>query len=264
MNPLKSIAKKILGGERRKFAPEPTGIQAGPLKGRKLLLDTRASGSWRLMAAGEFEAFLYARMQASRDWSGAAVWDVGAHFGYHTLGLAALVGEAGGVVSFEPNPALRERLRENLALNPDLEPLVNLREAAVSRGSGQAEMICSRLVDGNASWSRLLDSKAPLPADSYLDFENVQTPVISLDDWWKQTGDRPPQLIKIDVEGSEFDALEGGESVIREHRPALAVEIHDAADADRFRKLCAEWDYAPELLESAGDRRFFWAESKTT
>ena len=39
-----------------------------------------------------------------------------------------------------------------------------------------------------------------------------------------------PTYLKFDIEGSELDALEGGQETIRRHRPKLAVCVYHAPD----------------------------------
>ncbi len=64
-------------------------------------------------------------------------------------------------------------------------------------------------------------------------------------------------VIKIDAEGAEVDVLEGGRTLIREDRPAIALDVHPRAIDQAGRslsELCAlidELDLVPHL---AGER----------
>jgi hypothetical protein len=49
-------------------------------------------------------------------------------------------------------------------------------------------------------------------------------PVRPLDEIPEALG-HPPQLVKIDVEGFESEVLEGAQSILREHRPVLYIEL---------------------------------------
>src|SRR5262249_9791005 len=44
-------------------------------------------------------------------------WDIGAHFGIHTVGMAMSVGPSGQVVAFEPDPAAFSRLSYHVRKN---------------------------------------------------------------------------------------------------------------------------------------------------
>ena len=50
--------------------------------------------------------------------------------------------------------------------------------------------------------------------------------VTTLDTLLERHRGTPPTLIKIDVEGSEIDVLDGAESTIRQFMPAILVELN--------------------------------------
>jgi FkbM family methyltransferase len=66
----------------------------------------------------------------------------------------------------------------------------------------------------------------------------VRCPVTTLDRLCKELRIHP-DLIKIDVEGYEFNVLLGAERVLREHRPTLFLELHPAEMA-RFGHTTVE------------------------
>jgi FkbM family methyltransferase len=259
MNLFQRIKERALGRGPAGYAPEWTRIESGPLEGREMMLDTAASASWRQMANGQFESFLHEKLKELRNWSGLCVWDVGAHFGYHTLCLAQLVGADGRVAAFEPNPALAERLNRNAARNPELTAAIEIEPVAVSDSNGRAEMVCTKKVDGNASWGHLAEVAPPMPVEQYADFEKSIVNVVSLDAWHSRTVGAPPALIKIDVEGAELNVLQGARDTIAAHRPQLAIEIHTLDLIPPFEQFCIQQNYVTELLESAEERRFYFA-----
>ena len=59
----------------------------------------------------------------------------------------------------------------------------------------------------------------------------------------------PPDLIKIDVEGSEYNVLLGCENIITQHRPVIYYEAHETLE---FKEIY-------EFLESKG-YRLYWAQ----
>jgi hypothetical protein len=123
---------------------------------------------------------------------------------------------AGHVVSFEPNPQNANRLRQNLALNPLLERRIAVHEIALGREDG----------DG----------------------------ALSLDSAAASLG--APDLIKIDIEGAELDALAGGLQTLREKRPHLIVETHSPELERQCGALMVECGYRPVVKHN----RRIWRE----
>ena len=76
----------------------------------------------------------------------------------------------------------------------------------------------------------------------------VKVPMVSIDDFASEKG-IVPNFIKMDIEGSEYDALRGAERVIREHRPRLAIALYHIFD-DMWR--------IPMLLKSFVPEYRFW------
>ncbi len=141
-----------------------------------------------------------------------AVIDLGAHIGVFSL-LAARTAHQVRVAAYEPGPDNAALLRRNLALNPLLAPRIELHEAAAGRQAGTAvwqldarDPSGSRLVDGDGAGGhevRLVGLRDVLGAC-----------------------DLPVAAIKIDVEGSEYDLLDGSEEADWRDVPAVLVELH--------------------------------------
>jgi FkbM family methyltransferase len=128
------------------------------------------------------------------------------------------VGPGGAAYAFEPVPENVAAIRESAALNG----LANLEviESAVGRASGRDRLL---LVE-DLSWSHL-ESLGPHPRTQ----EAVDVDVVAIDDLVASGRIRPPDLVKIDVEGAEIDVLEGMRRTIEEHRPAIVCELHETA-----------------------------------
>jgi FkbM family methyltransferase len=121
---------------------------------------------------------------------GTVVLDVGAHLG-HFSALAAKRGAT--VVAFEPNPQTLPYLRRNLELN-GVTDRVRVVERAVGSERGAATFFLSP--DGEQS---SLHAHAP-------EAEPVTVEVTPVD---AETSGLVVDVIKIDVEGAEIEALEG-------------------------------------------------------
>jgi FkbM family methyltransferase len=224
-------------------------VAGGLLAGGDLLLAPGTVPWQDEMAAGRFEDFLYVALNGRR-LEGAAVWDVGAHLGYHTLCFAALVGPQGRVAAFEPNAANLDRLRQNLARNPALAARVRLEDCALSDRDGVDDFFYTpRVDDGTSSGSAL--GAALIPANR-VDFEAQSRTVVPVAraDSLVQTGHLPlPALVKVDVEGSEAHVLEGARASLAASRPALLLEIHNVVAMMMVCRFLSDLGYEWRLLD---------------
>src|SRR5476651_1345578 len=78
--------------------------------------------------------------------------DVGGHAGQYALIMAAMCGQSGHVVTFEPDPHARRKLEHNVALNPGVKP-PTVEALAVSDAPGEATLY-SRGGNSNSSLAR--------------------------------------------------------------------------------------------------------------
>jgi len=97
--------------------------------------------SRRLREEGIWEPFETALFQAILEPGGTCV-DVGANIGYFSVLAAALVGDAGRVFAFEPDPANCALLRHNANLNGHRER-IEIVEGALAAADGRARLFLS-------------------------------------------------------------------------------------------------------------------------
>jgi FkbM family methyltransferase len=109
------------------------------------------------------------------------------------------------VVAVEPTPASARRLRANASLN---DAPIQVVQAAVGRESGTAYL--SLAADGRMN-------------RVHRDAEGLNVRITTLDDLAQLLGF--PDLVKLDVEGAELDALLGAKTVLA-HHPTVLVEAH--------------------------------------
>ncbi|HVF79613.1 MAG TPA: FkbM family methyltransferase [Solirubrobacteraceae bacterium] len=147
---------------------------------------------------------------------GAVFYDVGANVGFFTILGARLVGPEGRVVAFEPVPACARAVARNIALNDFAH--AEIREEAVGATSGSAQL----LVVGEASWSHLASTGRHADVRAQLDVR-----IVSIDELVTSGAIPPPDVLKIDTEGAELQAIEGMRTTIERHRPAIVCELHD-------------------------------------
>jgi FkbM family methyltransferase len=146
---------------------------------------------------------------------GSVFWDVGANIGFHSLVAACLVGEGGRVVSIDPEETNIVAVTTNARINS--LPNISTIQAAATASSGPVEILSVRYT----LWTRLATV-------GHHPFERGRRTVrgLALDDLLAAGGVPAPDLVKIDVEGGELEVLEGMSEVLREHRPAIIVEMH--------------------------------------
>lgn len=174
--------------------------------------------------------------------------DIGANHGYFSLLAAALVGESGRVVSFEPNPAIFHQLRTHVGLNR-FDSRVTLLPSALSNAPGEARLFVSQDAR-NSGLSSLTPASEHLESGSLSDANTVVVPVDTFDRWFASSGLNHVDLMKIDVEGAEMFVLQGMADTLRSD-VVSAIILETALDGPAHRVLC-EAGFHARTLESAG------------
>lgn len=245
------LRRRLIPAYRPKPVPPPawTRISQGALAGREIFVSQEDDPAWNSIRAGTYDADLFERLRKySRP--GGVLWDVGAHFGFHSLGFATLVGDAGRVVAFEPNPTNRARLHEHLARNPELGRRVEVVEAALSDRDGQTTFVLSDDIEsGESSCSHVAGAIPPRPAGTFRKFREHVVSTVSIDSWIARHPDRVPDAIKLDVEGAEWLVFQGGGSFFAKHQPAVVMEVHDIRLLFHVQGFLIAHGYRMELLE---------------
>lgn len=162
--------------------------------------------SLRLGADGSFEADVLAALRRLIRPADCVV-DVGANIGYFTLHAGRLVGPAGRVHAFEPEPENYRLLKHNV----DAQGFRHVSCHAVALGEASGELPLF-LNTWNGGMHRLYESVCN-------DGPHVTVPVRRLDNL---LGDVPINLLKIDVEGLEFAVLQGARKCL-ERSPTLKL-----------------------------------------
>jgi FkbM family methyltransferase len=228
--------------------------EAGPADiGRfRMFLDPESDGHGaRQMAEGTYDDVLFRAAQSIVPLGGAVVWDVGAHIGYESLCFAVLVGDAGTVVAFEPNPANTREWERNVGGNPQLAGRMMLKRMALSCESGKAAFRFSEdVVSGRSSGSHLADVMPPEDPACYSTFGVLDVTCARADDLVTSGVLRPPALVKIDVEGAEADVLRGATATLRTHRPLLLLEVHHVRAMHEVDDVLRAAGYSVSLLDS--------------
>ena len=146
------------------------------------------------------------------DWIAPGDWvlDVGANLGHYTARLAALVGERGRVLAFEPVPDTFEWLAANVR-RAGLRN-VSLFNAAACDRCGLVGMTVPAFPSG---WPNPYEARVAA-APGALTVLGLAIDALAIP--------APVALVKIDVEGHELPALRGMRGLLERDRPTLIVE----------------------------------------
>jgi len=147
--------------------------------------------------------------------------DVGAHVGYFSLLASHLVGPAGRVVAIEASPATFARLQHNLALNPHAANVRAVCAVAADRGG-------TRAVYRGPAHSTGITSIHPRPLTGNR-FE-ADVAAAPLADLLSPEEIGRARLLKVDVEGAEFEVIEGLEPMLHALRADCEIVIETAED----------------------------------
>jgi FkbM family methyltransferase len=197
------------------WAPhQPCGVHAS-FDGVDFQLELQDNLQRTLFYLGHYEEPLHDLLVAEYR-PGDVFVDVGANIGVHALTVARRRTGDGAVIAFEPAADTATILRET-ALRNGL--LVDVHEVALGRGTAVGELRQS------PNWAPADLGVRSLYGDGQV-VERVQ--IQSFDDWASSTGLTQLDLVKIDVEGAEFDVLAGmRESLLRLRPRLLIVEVID-------------------------------------
>lgn len=138
--------------------------------------------------------------------------DLGANVGWFSMLASSIVGEAGHVYSFEPQPTIAHYLSRTIALN-HLESQITLHRAGVWREAGTMALAWAEDAENHGA-SHLLPLAALTPESTVR--------LIAIDDLKLPRCD----VIKMDIEGAEPMAMEGADNTLAQQRPIILSELN--------------------------------------
>jgi FkbM family methyltransferase len=196
----------------------------GKTAGRKPRFLVTRHGAQLAMAAGAWD--VYATMALNDgawdyndfEWCMAGLpdsgvfYDIGANVGYFSVEMAKQLGGAVKVVAFEPQADLAAAITDSVTLN-GMEN-VQVVQAMVGDTARQAELYLSH---ASIHASAVADSGRP-------GTDTVPTSMVTVDDLVRAGEIPPPDMVKMDVEGSEHLVLQGAHRTFRAHLPHVFCE----------------------------------------
>jgi FkbM family methyltransferase len=247
-NPLK-LSQRCLQSVLMRVRPAPLAVMLKKILGvGRMVIDTPHGKFWidpitilglDLSTRGVYETEMVKTLQKFLPAAGTFV-DAGANEGYFTVLGAKLCGASGRVIAIEPQERLLPVIAENLRLN-GLE-FVRVLNIAVADQRGVAMLhLASDTNSGTTGLHREFKY--------YLPTQQVETQTLAqiLDSESLGRVD----VMKMDIEGFEYEAVLGSSEVFREHRVrVLALDLHPTILANRGKdisdisKMLAECGYS--------------------
>jgi len=168
--------------------------------------------------------------------------DLGAGIGYHTTIISKIIGDKGKVVSFEPDPNYFKLLQKNTKEN-DCNNIVLFQKAVLNR-NGKTKLFLYDKVGRN----RIEDINYLLSGLEVRDLIEVEG--VKLDDFMK---DEKIDFIKMDIEGSEYLALDGMKSLIKKNPEVKIIAEFPNYKPLEFLRLLKKLEF--KIYEMKGDTK---------
>ncbi|MDB4349669.1 FkbM family methyltransferase [Omnitrophica bacterium] len=143
------------------------------------------------------------------------VFDIGAHIGLYSIPASRVIDKSGLIYAFEPSRANRSYLEKHSRFNG----IDNIKIFPCLVGEGSSEGVV--FYENND-----VDPMNSVKMRKNLDLYNkVSKEQVSLDDFCDQRN-IAPEIIKIDVEGSELKVLKGAQTIFKKYNPIVFLSLH--------------------------------------
>lgn len=207
---------------RRFLSPRPVRVAGGLL----MILDPNEYLQADLLVKGSHEPLTMALIQRLLR-PGDTYVDVGAHVGFHTLVARRQTGPNGRIVAIEPQPANAAKILENWRCN-GFENIVVIVALA-----GRESSVCTLHDQSARDRSRLSVVYDPVNDQPQL----FEVPVYTLEEIIDRHKLESIRLLKVDVEGAEYEVLEGLGGKVDRVEHCIVEVLPDA----RSTVQIAEW-----------------------
>jgi|GEM_PF-1482660 len=164
---------------------------------------------------------------------GDTVVDGGANIGTHTMAFADACGPEGCVVAIEASPEVSTLLQKNVEKNA----LKQVKVVSAAVGAAAGICVVDRVNPGRPQNTGIIQ---PLPINGN-DGSGLRTPMITLDSLDLQR----LSLLKLDIEGGEMAALQGGLETVKKLRPIIMIEVLNLSSSLPIMTMLTSLEYKP-------------------
>jgi FkbM family methyltransferase len=176
-------------------------------------------------------------------------YDIGTNFGFYTF-LAANSIETGEIHCFEPNRICVESLEKTKKINHTKNVTVN--SFGISDSNSEKSFVGRDVSFYNGSAGNSFKSDAA-PEKNFKEIATIKTK--TLDSY--VNNNKVPTLIKIDVEGSEYEVLQGAKDLLTNHSPIILMEVWSDLKGSKYSRMAVDillsLNYCPYLIEGDGN-----------
>ncbi len=204
-------------------------VLSGPMRGMRWVTGSGTHGCWLGIYERERQRRLLEVLH-----SGGCFLDIGANVGVYSLLASRIVGLTGQVHAFEPFPRNVDFLKQHVELNSLRN--VTVHPVALSKGPDRMMTFATSI---NPSSGHLQPELPPT--------DGITVNVTSLDTLWNQKAFQRPTVLKIDVEGTEFEVLTGGQEMLTECRPVILLAGHGTAVQKQCCEILNSWGYRIQI-----------------
>jgi len=146
---------------------------------------------------------------------GMICFEIGCNLGYYAILESKLVGKNGQIIAFEPSPINYEHFKYNVSLNN----ISNIQ--SYNYAIGDLDTTIDFLVSERSNCSRIAVVNSP-----HSEGKLISVPLMKLDTFTEKHCPESIDLMRMDIEGYEYNAYNGMSKTIKQFKPDLLIETH--------------------------------------
>jgi FkbM family methyltransferase len=167
---------------------------------------------WTILSTGTYEYEINKLIRISLK-NGDNALDIGGNIGLQSIRMAQCVGDTGKVYAFEPLIYLQKKLSRNISLNKVLN--ITIFPCALSDKESEADFAINK-----ASWNQ-----GTFSLTNDISGAEKQHVIVKVADHMSEIQSLSSLgLVKIDVEGFEYQVLQGLTQTLQKHKPRIIFE----------------------------------------
>lgn len=169
--------------------------------------------------------------------------DIGAYTGYYSV-IAGKINNNCKIYAFEPVPEIHKRLKENIKINK-LKNVI-AENLAISNINRRVEISIPNFD------SYFFTSEASLNKNFRKNTKDQKIHCTTLEYYANKKNLSNIDLIKIDIESEEPNALEGMKKILKNQNPILICEVLGKRSGEDLEKILSQFNYKYFLITNRG------------